>query len=204
MAAKKKASGGSTCTGHSLLAGVTRNTYNGHTTNLSAALTNGRIMAAPSQDGYEHVNAQLRDLHLARRGIHAPSTNFLQLSTDAPQQLQLAEQRPPARKTVMRTAAQRAAAERFAQPREAQMPPVQSPAPLIGTEDFYRRLQGNIKSSRMSYNNVVSSHYDSLKRPPGDRGRAQIAAPTDQIGVVAHERASRHVQGITEFVRGSR
>ena len=96
------------------------------------------------------------------------------------------------------SAAQRQAAQRFSQPRAerpaASKPP---PPPLIGSEDFYKHKQAGIKHARMAYNAKVDSHFDSLRG--GDR-RSEPAPPADQIGSVAHERASRHVADINQYV----
>ena len=79
------------------------------------------------------------------------------------------------------------------------------PPPLIGSEDFYKHQQAGIKHARQAYNAKVNDHFDSLKRNNGDRStREEPPAPVDQIGSIAHERASRHVADIREFVAGER
>ena len=64
--------------------------------------------------------------------------------------------------------------------------------------------QAGIKHARQAYNAKVNDHFDSLKRNNGDRSREEPPAPVDQIGSIAHERASRHVADIREFVAGER
>ena len=117
------------------------------------------------------------------------------------------ETRPPPSsiRQPIRSAAQRQAAQRFSAPRAeppAAVPRV--PPPLIGSEDFYKHQQAGIKHARQAYNAKVNDHFDSLKRNNGDRSREEPPAPVDQIGSIAHERASRHVADIREFVAGER
>ena len=98
-----------------------------------------------------------------------------------------------------RSAAQKAAAARFQQPRaivDAQPEHKPAPPPLIGSEAFYRHKQSNIKAYRTAYNSRVEQHESALR--DGGAGGATAAAPRDAIGLLAHERASRHVEGITK------
>lgn len=154
------------------------------------------------------MNALLRDLHLARRGVVAPEPPAQTASSAIvapPSALSALPQRPAIH---IRSAAQRAAAQRFAQPRavahSSQSSSSSSPAPLIGCEAFYKHKQANIKHSRAVYDRQVEAHYDSLKQPAGHRAAPLSLPPSsDPIALVAHERASRHVAPITEFVHGA-
>jgi hypothetical protein len=179
-------------------------------------------------DDYAETNRMLRDLHLARRGAAPPPPPSTVPANKAAAQslpptapvknkidtqppitsVQKVETRPPPSSSIrqpIRSAAQRQAAQRFSAPRAeppAAVPRV--PPPLIGSEDFYKHQQAGIKHARQAYNAKVNDHFDSLKRNNGDRSREEPPAPVDQIGSIAHERASRHVADIREFVAGER
>jgi hypothetical protein len=104
--------------------------------------------------------------------------------------------------TNRRSAAQRAASQRLEQRPAAEddNPAIRKvPQPLIGCEAFYKYQQEGIKNYRASYNRTVDSHFESLRE--GENGRSQLLpAPSSAIGALAHERALRHVEPITEFV----
>jgi hypothetical protein len=166
-------------------------------------------------DDYAETNRMLRDLHLARRGAAPPPppstvpANINKTASHPPTApANKTETRPPPSSSIrqpIRSAAQRQAAQRFSAPRAeppAAVPRV--PPPLIGSEDFYKHQQAGIKHARQAYNAKVNDHFDSLKRNNGDRSREEPPAPVDQIGSIAHERASRHVADIREFVAGER
>lgn len=103
--------------------------------------------------------------------------------------------------TNRRSAAQRAASQRLEQRPAAEddNPGIRKvPQPLIGCEAFYKYQQEGIKNYRASYNRTVD-HFESLRE--GENGRSQLLpAPSSAIGALAHERALRHVEPITEFV----
>ena len=108
---------------------------------------------------------------------------------------------PPPIIPQRRSAAQRAAAQRLLQPKQPLPPERAAPAPLIGSEDFYRRKQEGIKNYRTAYDSRVGAHFDALAGR-ADTTTAAPPAPTDAIGALAHENASRHVAPIGQFVRG--
>lgn len=113
-----------------------------------------------------------------------------------------------------RSAAQRAAAQRLVQPKQQPTTgderPSGVPAPLIGSESFYKHKQEGIRSYRGAYDSRVNAHFDALAA--GSSGRRADAGggappstptpPSDSIRALAHENASRHVAPISQMVRG--
>ena len=114
-----------------------------------------------------------------------------------------------------RSAAQRAAAQRLVQPKQQPTTgderPSRVPAPLIGSESFYKHKQEGIRSYRGAYDSRVNAHFDALAAGSSGRAAAGRAGgappstptpPSDSIRALAHENASRHVAPISQMVRG--
>lgn len=148
---------------------------------------------------YKQTNAMLREVHLERRSAGAMP------ATASPQEAShhASFVRAYVAPSVRRSAAQRAAADRLVQPRQrpAELPIERHPAPLIGGEDFYKHLQEGIRHYRRTYDGRIGSHFRALDSG-GGKGSAP-PAPTDAIGALAHENATRHVAPISERVSGS-
>jgi hypothetical protein len=153
---------------------------------------------------YEDTNAMLRELHFGRRGAAALKADSV---VQAPLQDQAADSnlRAPAAASLAsrRSAAQRAAAERLVQPRQQPQAERHAPAPLIGSEDFYKHQQKGIRHYRTAYDARVNAHFDALAAGKEGLARAAPPPPVDAIGALAHENASRHVAPIRQLVRGS-
>jgi len=154
--------------------------------------------------GYEETNAMLRDLHLVRQG----EAFTLKPAVDATFQSDFGNLQPIVTGTVQRStsqrrsAAQRAAAERLVQPQQHRAEQRVAPAPLIGSEDFYKHQQDGIRHYRSVYDARIGAHFDSLAAGTG-MATMKAPRPTDGIGTLAYENASRHVAPISQLVRGS-
>ena len=168
---------------------------------VGAALADG-----PSSHGeYEEANAMLRELHLCRRGL--PATHAL--PAEAPPHPPPATKESTAQRSSQipshrRSAAQRAAAQRLAAPKPSavwcdERPSRRaSPAPLIGSEDFYKHKQEGIRRYREAYDGHVNAHFDALA---SGHSAAMALPPTvtgsgNSVLALAHENASRHVRRI--------
>jgi hypothetical protein len=163
---------------------------------------------------YEETNEMLRNLHLARRGHAAPvptpsaaatpqlpSAAALTMPSAPPRAVHAVQPVRPSR----RTPAQRAAAERLAQvpltrPFERSSRGA-APATLLGAEDFYKHQQAKLQRYRTTYDARVGAHFDALAA----RTDVNLAAPvpTDAIGALAYQHASRHVAPISQLVCGA-
>ena len=159
----------------------------------------------PSSSSYEETNAMLRQPHAALTAEPAKRGTGGFAQPSAPSR-SAHETEPSLRSQHRRSAAQREAAERLVQP--AVHPAQQCsqhravPAPLIGSEDFYRRQQEGICHYRRTYDARVEAHFDALASD-SRMARALPAAPNDAIGAIAHENAVRHLVPISQLVHGS-
>lgn len=159
---------------------------------------------------YEETNSILRNLHLERRqgagALHKAepaltSSPVHEAAHDASLLLQNAAA-PPIR-LHRRSAAQRAAAERLVQPQQQAERRVErhAPAPLIGGEAFYKHQQEGIRAYRRAYDARVAhldAHSDGKESAPLAHPR-----PTDAIGALAYDNATRHLAPASELARGS-
>eukprot|EP00325_Prymnesiales_sp_UTEX-LB-985_P001687 CAMPEP_0174708510 /NCGR_PEP_ID=MMETSP1094-20130205/10748_1 /TAXON_ID=156173 /ORGANISM="Chrysochromulina brevifilum, Strain UTEX LB 985" /LENGTH=291 /DNA_ID=CAMNT_0015907083 /DNA_START=19 /DNA_END=894 /DNA_ORIENTATION=- len=154
------------------------------------------------ESGYAAANSMLRDLHLARHGTTLKKEPVVRASIQ-PEPVNallvpLHTNDPVPSRSQSRSAAQRAAAERLVQPK--QMQPKQVPAPLIGSEGFYRQQQEGIRRYRVAYDARIGAHFDELSGMGTESGVPPVLA--DAIGALAHENASRHMAPVSQYVRG--